>query len=94
MERTDGSKNCRLFIYYLLSGEEIAELAKEKPDIILMDIQMETEKAGITATKIIKEKYPDIKIIIIIQVNETLAGNGLNQTTGYESMYQATGAVF
>ena len=38
---------------------------KTVPDIILMDIQMDTEKAGIEAIKQIHLKYPDIKIIII-----------------------------
>ena len=44
----------------------IVELAeKTLPDIVLMDIQMDTEKAGIEAIKQIHEKNPDIKIIII-----------------------------
>lgn len=38
---------------------------KTLPDIVLMDIQMDTEKAGIEAIKQIHEKNPDIKIIII-----------------------------
>ena len=40
-------------------------ISKTVPDIILMDIQMDTEKAGIEAIKQIHQKYPDIKIIII-----------------------------
>lgn len=48
------------------NGEEIKEVAlKEKPDIILMDIQMETEKAGIDATKELSDQLPDTSIIII-----------------------------
>ena len=48
------------------NGKEIIEIAeKEKPDVILMDIQMENEYAGVNATRKILEKNPDIKIIII-----------------------------
>ena len=43
------------------SGAQIKELAlKTKPDIILMDIQMESEKAGIEATKAILERLPGV----------------------------------
>lgn len=44
----------------------VFEVVKEtKPDIVLMDIQMDTEKAGIEAIKKIHSQLPDIKIIII-----------------------------
>ena len=48
------------------SGKEAIELAGQvSPDVILMDIQMDTDNDGIEATKIIKERYPEIKIIIV-----------------------------
>ncbi|HPU63144.1 MAG TPA: response regulator transcription factor [Mobilitalea sp.] len=48
------------------SGIEAIQKAKElKPDVILMDIQMETRTAGIDATLIIKNNNPDTKIIIL-----------------------------
>ena len=48
------------------SGRECILLAQEhRPDIILMDIQMETETAGIEATRYIHEKLPECKIIIL-----------------------------
>ena len=48
------------------SGAEAVKLAGElQPDIILMDIQMETRIAGITASKQILESWPSIKIIIL-----------------------------
>ena len=48
------------------SGKEAVEKAELlKPDIVLMDIQMETDEAGIKATEKIKEKNPDIKIIML-----------------------------
>jgi len=48
------------------SGREAIDKAKLlNPDIILMDIQMETDEAGIKATEIIKEKNPGVKIIML-----------------------------
>lgn len=47
------------------TGKETIELIKNhKPDIILMDIEM-PELDGVSATRVIKEKYPNIKIIIL-----------------------------
>ncbi len=48
------------------SGREITELArKESSDIILMDIEMENIKAGITAAQAILEDNPQQKIIFL-----------------------------
>lgn len=44
--------------------EVIRSIRKEKPDVILMDIRM-PEMDGVICTQIIKENYPDIKIIIL-----------------------------
>ncbi|MDD3205569.1 MAG: response regulator transcription factor [Lachnospiraceae bacterium] len=44
--------------------EVIGSVRKNKPDVILMDIRM-PEMDGVQCTKIIKENYPDIKIIIL-----------------------------
>ena len=37
---------------------------REKPDIILMDVRM-PKMDGVQCTKIIKENYPEVKIIIL-----------------------------
>lgn len=48
------------------SGKEAVSLALEtKPDVILMDIQMESDTAGIDAGKKIIEKLPNTKIIAL-----------------------------
>ncbi len=48
-----------------VNGKETIEACdKEKPDIILMDMQMPV-LTGFEATKIIKEKYPDIKVVAL-----------------------------
>ena len=47
------------------NGQEVvASVRREKPDVILMDIRM-PKMDGVQCTKIIKEHYPQIKIIIL-----------------------------
>ncbi len=46
-------------------GEEVIKsVAREKPDVILMDIRM-PKMDGVICTQILKDRYPDIKIIIL-----------------------------
>jgi len=48
-----------------LNGEEaLSILEKEKPDLILLDLMMPGIK-GTEVAKIVKEKYPNIKVIIV-----------------------------
>lgn len=48
------------------SAAEAIELAEKlHPDIMLIDVQMEQSDSGITATKVITENFPDIRIIIL-----------------------------
>lgn len=44
--------------------EVIRSVRKKRPDVILMDIRM-PEMDGVVCTQIIKENYPDIKVIIL-----------------------------
>ena len=47
------------------NGQEVIQsIRKETPDVILMDIRM-PKMDGVQCTKIIKENYPEIKIIIL-----------------------------
>ena len=48
------------------SGKEaIAKAMKIKPDVILMDIQMESDNAGIDATEKILKELPETKVIML-----------------------------
>lgn len=53
------------------NGKELLELLEEieLPDVILMDIRMPIMD-GVKATKLIKEKYKNIKVIILTTFNE------------------------
>ena len=63
------------------SGKEAVLMALElKPDVILMDIQMENDKAGIDATREILKVLPDTKIIIL-----TIHDDNENIFDGYEA---------
>jgi two-component system, NarL family, response regulator LiaR len=47
------------------NGQEAVQQAEEKkPDIILMDLKM-PEMNGVQAIRIIKQKYPEIKILVL-----------------------------
>lgn len=52
------------------NGKELLKLLLiKKPEAILMDIRMPVMN-GIETTKLVKEKYPDIKVIILTTFNE------------------------
>lgn len=47
------------------NGQEVIKcVRRERPDVILMDVRM-PKMDGVQCTKIIKENYPEIKIIIL-----------------------------
>ncbi len=52
------------------NGKEAVELVEQlKPDVVLMDLVM-PEMDGIEATKVIKEKHPDIHILILTSFSD------------------------
>lgn len=52
------------------NGKEALQIVETKrPDIVLMDIRMPIMD-GVEATKLINEKYPDVKVIILTTFNE------------------------
>lgn len=50
--------------------DAVSEYERTKPDVILMDIEMETPDAGIRAAKTILAKKADVKIIILTVYEE------------------------
>lgn len=59
------SKNDMEVIDVAADGQQVIHcIRKQKPDVILMDIRM-PKMDGVQCTKIIKENYPQIKIIIL-----------------------------
>ncbi|AQS42694.1 response regulator transcription factor [Bacillus velezensis] len=53
------------------NGEHLLDLLKQiRPEIILMDIRMPVMD-GIEATKLVKERYSDIKVIILTTFNDS-----------------------
>ncbi len=54
------------------TGKKVLELLKDDPvDIIVMDINM-PEMDGIQATKLVKETYPNIKVLALTMSNDEL----------------------
>ncbi|WP_105614041.1 response regulator transcription factor [Vallitalea okinawensis] len=53
-------------VFRASSGKELYEqVVKEQPDVILMDVEMETPLAGVEYSSRILAKYPDVRIIIL-----------------------------
>lgn len=54
-----------------LSGEKLMDvLATKDVDVIVMDVDMPPGLDGVKMTEIVKEKYPDIKILIMTQYSQ------------------------
>lgn len=64
--------------------EAIRECDKHRPDIIMMDIEM-PEMNGIAALKVIKEKYPKTRVIILTTFDnrENIISSFLAKADGY-----------
>lgn len=59
------------YVIECADGEEVLTKYEDYlPDFVLMDVKMEKIN-GITATKMIKEKFPEAKIIIITDFNSS-----------------------
>jgi len=49
----------------------IEMLTRTKPDVLLMDIRMETEKAGIEIIPEIKSRFPELKIMMLTSYDDS-----------------------
>lgn len=66
IERIIASQKDMALVESAKSGyEAVLFAAIHKPDIIMMDIEMESKFAGVSAARQINEKLPDIKIVIL-----------------------------
>ncbi len=60
----EGNENLEIIGTALNGKEALAKIAATPPDMILCDLNM-PEMDGIELVKIVKEEYPDIKIIVL-----------------------------
>lgn len=84
------------------NGKEVlAQIPETKPDVILMDIRM-PELDGVTCTKLVKEAYPEIKIIVLTTFDDDEyiydalkygASSYLLKGVSLEELYQAIQTV-
>src|SRR6186713_2088704 len=94
----DDNKSLRLGLYQLINGSEgfecagafencsnlLQDIENTRPDVVLMDIQMPGIN-GIEAVKMLREKYPDLKILMqtIFEDNEKIFQSILAGASGY-----------
>lgn len=61
-EKAEGIEVCAA----VSTGKEAVQMARARhPDVILMDIEMETKRAGLDAARMILKEFPQTKIIIL-----------------------------
>lgn len=94
-------ENVEIILEAFNGQELLSQLESNQPDVILMDIKMPVMD-GIEATKIIKKRFPEIKIILLTMYNDErlishvmeLGANGyLLKDEDSEVVHQAINAV-
>jgi len=94
----DDNRSLRQGLYQLIDGSEgyecagafencsnlLKDIENTKPDVVLMDIQM-PGITGIEAVKILREKYPDLKILMqtIFEESDKIFQSILAGASGY-----------
>jgi two-component system, NarL family, nitrate/nitrite response regulator NarL len=73
------------------NGRQVMEcIEKEKPDLVLLDINM-PEMNGIDTTALIRKKYPEIKVLILTMYKTKGFINGLTRTGAAGYILKNTG---
>ncbi|MBE7038540.1 MAG: response regulator transcription factor [Ruminococcaceae bacterium] len=67
----EGERDFEIIGFANSGKEAVLKVSKLKPDVVLMDVQMETDDAGIVATKKIKELNPEVKVIMLTAHNDS-----------------------
>ena len=52
------------------AGEALDALAELSPDVVVLDVMMEHFDSGFNVSKAIKEKYPDLPVILMTAIGE------------------------
>jgi CheY-like chemotaxis protein len=52
------------------AAEAIESLGKTRPDVVVLDVMMEHFDSGFNVSKAIKEKYPDLPVILMTAIGE------------------------
>jgi CheY-like chemotaxis protein len=70
------------------AAETLEKLAERRPDVVVLDVMMESFDAGFTACKKIKEQYPDLPVMLLTSIG---AQTGLDFSSN-EEVLKLTGA--
>lgn len=62
---------------------------KLKPDLIFMDVCTEGEASGLEATKVIRKRYPDIKIIVMSGFDEVTYSPRAKEAGAHAFIYKS-----
>ena len=55
------------------AGEALGALAELSPDVVVLDVMMEHFDSGFNVSKSIKDKYPDMPVILMTAIGEDKA---------------------
>ena len=72
----------------------IAHCEKLHPDLVMMDVCTENGASGLTATRQIREKYPDIKIIVMTAFDEVTYAPRAKDAGAHAFVYKSKSLVF
>ncbi len=84
----------------VFSGAELLDVIPEnRPDVILMDIEMESPTAGISYCRQISRKYPDVKVVFLTgheeeeRIIEAFEAGAVDYILKTDSMYDIISSI-